>query len=409
MRSHPSDAKTPPSSTKVCIVRPGKSTYSETFIRAHIQEFPGEITTLYGEGFPTFTEDDRPLLPPFQRWANNVAGRAVGIDPGRIHSTVLRHYPEYFRSALVKRFLRRQRVQAVLAEFGPTGVAMMEACRSAGVPLIVHFHGYDAYSRPTLERVGRQYPELFQMAAAIIAVSRDMERQLLSLGAPQQKLFYNPYGVDESVFQPANPASAPPVFVAVGRFVDKKAPHLTLLAFHRVLQTCGEARLIMMGDGPLWEACKQMSQALGIADAIDFRGACTHSEVAEAMRQARAFVQHSVQPSHGDSEGTPVAILEAGAAGLPVVATRHAGIPDVVLHEHTGFLVEERDVNAMAEYMLRLARDPALAGSLGAAARERVRAEFSMRRSISNLWDIIQSTVASPENSSGLSWSTRSS
>jgi glycosyltransferase involved in cell wall biosynthesis len=111
------------------------------------------------------------------------------------------------------------------------------------------------------------------------------------------------------------------------------------------------------------------------------------------MRQARAFVQHSVQTSYGDSEGTPVGILEGGAAGLPVVATRHAGIQDVIIDGETGLLVDEGDVDSMAESMIRLGENPVLAAELGKAARKRICAEFSMEKSIDNLWGIIETTI----------------
>jgi hypothetical protein len=122
-------------------------------------------------------------------------------------------------------------------------------------------------------------------------------------------------------------------------------------------------------------------------------GVVSHSEVAVTMGQARAFVQHSMRTSYGDSEGTPVAVLEAGASGIPVVATRHAGIKDVVVDGETGLLVDEGDVEGMAECMLRLAEDSALAATLGKAARERISAEFSMDRSISNLWHIVETAI----------------
>ena len=117
----------------------------------------------------------------------------------------------------------------------------------------------------------------------------------------------------------------------------------------------------------------------------------------EEMRRVRCFVQHSVEAASGDCEGTPVAIIEAGATGLPVVATRHGGIPDVVIEGETGFLVDEHDVDGMAHCMLRLAEDPALAGRLGEAARARIESCFSMQRSIGELWRIIQSCVRSDD------------
>ena len=148
--------------------------------------------------------------------------------------------------------------------------------------------------------------------------------------------------------------------------VEKKAPHLVLATFARVLRECPDARLHFIGDGALLGVCRDLAAALGIDHAVTFLGAQPHDIVEREMRQARALVQHSVIASNGDSEGTPVAILEAGAMGLPVVATRHAGIPDVVADGVTGFLVEERDVCGMATHMLALARNPASRASAGA-------------------------------------------
>jgi glycosyltransferase involved in cell wall biosynthesis len=111
------------------------------------------------------------------------------------------------------------------------------------------------------------------------------------------------------------------------------------------------------------------------------------------MQSAAVFVQHSVVAPDNDHEGTPVAILEAGASGLPVVATRHAGIPDVVKEGETGYLVDEGDTDAMARYMIQLAKNPDLARRLGAAAREHIAAEYNEQRSNANLWHIIKSVV----------------
>jgi len=374
-----------PCGTSICVVSPTRNAYSETFIRAHIEHLPATVLPLYGGSIAQLRDEHGdPLVPPFTIWRHarwSIARRTT-------HASW-----DDFQAAPFRECLRANQVSAVLAEYGTMGVAVMDVCAELGVPLIVHFHGFDAYRRDVLSGVGQRYPELFGSAAAIIAVSRDMEQHLIDLGAPPDKVHYNPYGVDVSRFGGAAPAEAPPTFVAVGRFVDKKAPFFTLLAFSKVLDSVPEARLVMIGEGPLWEASRQLARALGISSAVDSRGICPHAEVAASMQQARAFVQHSVVTSYGDSEGTPVAVLEASAAGLPVVATRHAGIPDVVLDGETGLLVDEGDVEGMAAQMIRLARDPELAARLGNAGRERVCAEFSMEKSIAGLWSIIEGAI----------------
>jgi len=369
---------------KLAIATPGLNAYSETFIRAHIERLPADVIVLYGGTPPTRLGDGSSVIPPFTlarhlRWT---------IERRLRHLT----WEDRTRLSLVAA-LRRLQPHAVLAEYGTMGVAVMDACTELGVPLIVHFHGYEAHRRVVLAQAGQHYPKLFVSAAAVVAASQHMAKQLMTLGAPEQKTHVNPYGVDTNQFKGADPGQSPPIFVAVGRFVEKKAPHLTLLAFRAVLESCPEARLVMVGDGPLWEVCKHLAKVLGIAHALEFRGPASAVEVASALREGRAFVQHSMTAACGDMESFGVVFIEAGASGLPVISTKHNGIPEVVVHGETGFLVEEGDIDGMAEQMIRLAEDPELAARLGKAGREHVCAEFSMEKSIAGLWSIIEGAI----------------
>jgi glycosyltransferase involved in cell wall biosynthesis len=272
----------------------------------------------------------------------------------------------------------------------------MYACEQAGVPLIAHFHGQDAYARQYVsgDWNQKQLRDLFRIVTRIVVVSRDMHAQLEELGAPSHKLRYNPCGVDLAAFEGARPAEAPPRFVTVGRFVAKKAPYLTVLAFKRVHDLLPEARLTMIGDGPLRETCVRLAGALGLDGSVSFPGLYPHRAVVGALLSARVFVQHSVRAFDGDSEGTPVGILEAAATGLPVVSTSHAGIKEAVIHEQTGILVPEGDWQAMAAAMLRLAQDASLASRMGLAGRSHVTENYDMRIRIERLWEIIREAVA---------------
>jgi len=158
----------------------------------------------------------------------------------------------------------------------------------------------------------------------------------------------------------------------------------------------------MIGDGPLWDDCRELAKTLGVADSVEFVGSQPHSALQSEMRQARCFVQHSVEAPSGDCEGTPVGILEACASGLPVISTRHAGISDVVVEGETGFLVDEGDVQGMAKHMLRIAQDPGLAAKLGQAASLRIAEHFSIEGSISRLWDIIKACMNDNPRVSGV-------
>jgi glycosyltransferase involved in cell wall biosynthesis len=366
----------------ILVVSPNRHAYSETFIKAQIEGLPTRVEVLFG--LPPDAEDDRGrrLVPRWARGLGYVARPFVGPRLERRLNAIM-----------IDRFVTSRGIEAVLAEFGPTGAALMGLSRRRSIPLITYFYGYDASERGLLERLRVDYAKLLNGASTNLAVSRDLITRLEDLGAIPGSIGYLPCGVDIERFSGAEPAKNPPTFVAVGRFVDKKAPHLTLLAFQRVQTKVPDAQLLMVGDGPLLGACQQIARAMGLGESVRFLGPRPHRDLAELMQGARAFVQHSITAASGDSEGTPVAILEAGAAGLPTVSTRHGGIPEVVIDGATGFLVDEGDVDAMAERMTRLAEDPQLAGRLGAQARTHVAEHFALAMSLERLWDVIGNAI----------------
>lgn len=373
---------------RIVIAKNGPILYSETFIRAHQDRLRTVVGTLLVD-YERAAWDDQDASPdPFYARLADAASMLVrgyrwqGKTPFRIAKA-----------------LRGRNADVVLAEYGTAGVVVRHGCRRADVPLVVHFHGFDASKTEVIERFETEYRAMFGQAAAVVAVSRAMRDQILSLGCPREKVLLNVYGVDVSIDDRRRSmrdrrGSSTPTFLAVGRFVEKKAQHLTLFAFARCLQSFPEARLRCVGDGPLLRMCQELAEQLGIRHAVEFLGAQGHDVVLAEMRRADAFVQHSVVAQTGDSEGTPVAILEASAAGLPVIATRHAGIPDVVDHEVTGWLVDEHDVEGMAEAMQRVAADSDTANRLGAAGRDFVGDRFSTDASLGRLNRLLSGVVA---------------
>jgi colanic acid/amylovoran biosynthesis glycosyltransferase len=358
----------------LCIVAEHPVSVSETFIQDHIDSLSAETVFLHGRC---------PMIGP----------RPAPPLVGRLFSSRFLPRPDWTATRAYEHAFRRIRPDVVLAEYGPAGVMVLDACRTLGIPLVVHFHGYDASLREVVERYADGYRTMFETADAIVAVSRSMEARLVALGASPTKVRYNPYGVDCDRFRGGDPAAAPPVLVAVGRLVEKKGPLLTIRAFAAVHRTYTDARLRVIGEGPLRHECVRLVRELGLQHAVTLLGAQPHAVVAQEMRRARAFVQHSLEASTGDSEGTPVAVLEAGATGLPVVSTRHGGIPDIVIDGDTGLLVAEGDVEGMATAMARLVTDPARASRLGAAARRHVSTHHARGERLATLWSILASCV----------------
>ncbi|MFS8617880.1 MAG: glycosyltransferase [Solitalea sp.] len=363
---------------RLCIIKPNKVNYSEPFIEAHIERLPGDKKVVYGGFFPLFRHDGSFLIR-----------NKLKLIPYLIQKRILGKQSIRVRDDAFVSYLKSERIDVVLAEYGPAGALVTEACRRADVPLVIHYHGFDAHDREAIAAYETLYRESYAYASAVIGVSKDMCKAIQLLGCPPEKIVYNPYGVDLRHFQPVNVAASPLNFLSVARFAEKKAPHLTIRAFAQVQAQYPEARLIMAGTGPLWEQSKKLAAELNLGEAIEFAGVLSHEQVYERMKTSRAFVQHSVTAARGDSEGTPNSILEAAAAGLPAVSTRHAGIKEAVVHEKTGFLVGERDVDGMVRYMSLLAGDAALAARLGANARAHMEENYSFDQRIGRLWDVI--------------------
>jgi colanic acid/amylovoran biosynthesis glycosyltransferase len=369
-------------STLTCaVVAPQEEAYSETFIRDHIKRLPCRVIPVFGV-HGGIEVSGRRICP---KAVSFLSSRRVSQIP-----EVLVRWADRTIDARLAAVWKRCQVDVILAEYATTGVMVASSALAAGVPLVVHCHGFDVYHDQILEANRAAYQQLFRLAAGFVVVSEDMREQVARLGAPSSRIHYNPCGVDTSVFTAADPGANPPIAVSVGRFIEKKAPWATILAFAKVLRQIPDARLVMAGEGPLLNMCKQLTLAMGAEHAVSFVGRQSHEQIGQLMRTARVFVQHSVRALDGDSEGTPVAVLEASASGLPVVATAHAGIKDVVLDGETGLLVGELDVEAMADRLLRVLGQPSLAQKLGECGRTYIASNFSMEHSISRLHTILR-------------------
>jgi len=286
----------------------------------------------------------------------------------------------------VTRALERSEARLVLAHFGLNGAFVLPFARRRGLPLVVMFHGHDVggllacnRASPRYFRYQRSARELFEYASLLLCASEDLRENLRLCGAPEHKLAVHHLGIDVERLEPAPREPRPPTVLMVGRCVEKKGMSYGLRAFCRLRQRIPEARLRVIGDGPLRSRLCREASALGIAEATTFLGSLAHSRVLEEMRGAHVLLTPSITTASGDRESGVIVLKEAGALGLPVVATRHGGIPEIVEHERTGLLVEERAVPELAEALTCLFQRPELAARLGAAARQKVLCTFDNR------------------------------
>jgi glycosyltransferase involved in cell wall biosynthesis len=143
--------------------------------------------------------------------------------------------------------------------------------------------------------------------------------------------------------------------------------------------------LEVIGTGPQHSDLEAQIRAQGLGGIVTLCGSQSAEEIRARLRGSDVFLQHSLTSESGWQEGFGVSLAEAAAMELPVIATRTGGIPDQVLHEVTGLLVPETDVEGMADALVRLGRDPALRAQLGKAGRERMVRHFDVSQQITKL------------------------
>ena len=362
----------------IAIFSPSKNPYSETFIQAHKDFLKGEIFYYYGgkhlqlEGHPSLASlNDLRLL--------------------RLQNKLFKKPYNFIIETTLIKSLKKHKIDVVLVEYGPHAYWLTPFIKKAGLPMVVHFHGFDASIKEIVEK-HEKYRDVFEYASKVIAVSRKMEEMLLEMGCPREKLVYNVYG-PQPEFIAVEPDFSKKQFVAIGRFTDKKAPYYTILAFKKAVENHPDAKLIMAGEGQLLNTCKNLVKHFGIEEQVEFPGVINPERYRELLSESLGFVQHSITADTGDMEGTPLAILEASVAGLPVISTIHAGIPDVIVDGKTGLLCEEHDVAGMADNMLKILNNVSYAQELGGAGKRHILDHFSMERHIESLQNILEQSI----------------
>ena len=300
----------------------------------------------------------------------------------------------------------------VLCHFGPNGDLMVRLRKAlnASWPVATFFHGYDISA--VLDEKGPDvYDRLLRRGDLFLPASGFFRDRLVDLGAPADRTAVQRMGVRFGT--PSTEAEGGPggwrrefVFVSVGRLVEKKGHEYAIRAIAQCRQMNPEIKinLIVIGDGPLMGMLHDTIRRLKLEGIVQMVGCLPREKVNERLLAADAFVLPSVTAEDGDMEACPVAISEAMAAGLPVLATHHGGIPEIVDDEVTGLLVAERDVDALAEAMSRIARDHNLVRRMARAGRQKIGRDLNLDRWNDVLAKRIQ-TLVGPQKAKG---STRS-
>jgi len=255
-------------------------------------------------------------------------------------------------------------------------------------PCVVSFHGADVAEKKDIRDYGPKLKELFNAVPLVLARSKSLAERLLTLGCPPERLRINRTGVPLHEFpfiRRDTPTDGRWRFMQACRLIPKKGVATSLCAFAIFQKEFPNAELTIAGKGPLQPHLEELAEELGIVRKVHFRGFLSQKELFDLYSSSHCFLHPSETPPDQNQEGIPNSILEAMSTGLPILATKHGGIPEAVEEGRSGLLVEERDFEALATAMKNLVRSPFAFREMGALASESVAANFEQREQIRQL------------------------
>ncbi|BAY15222.1 putative glycosyl transferase [Anabaenopsis circularis NIES-21] len=361
---------------------------SQTFVRDLLGEQLENFTSYYvGSRFVKGL-----MLPPERTIAVN-----QGNLPGKLVEAAFK-----FSGFAPKLYQELQRISPVLinAQFGLSGVLALPLARKLKIPLLVHFRGADATVKEEYARYAsvnhwiyyRRREALKREAQIFLAVSNFIKTKLIEQGFPEEKIITHYDGINITKFQQDVSVTREPVVLFVGRLTEKKGCEYLIKSMARVQSILPNTKLIIIGDGNLRSELEALAAKL--LSKYQFLGVQPSDVVKNWMNRAKVLAAPSVTAVQGDSEGLPTVVVEAQAMALPVVSTFHAGIPEAVINGETGFLVAERDVDGLAEYILALLKDNEKWQYFSVKAREHITKNFDNSKQIKILEGIYSSCLA---------------
>jgi colanic acid/amylovoran biosynthesis glycosyltransferase len=284
--------------------------------------------------------------------------------------------------------LERSGADLIHIYFGHTGVHLLPFVKAWNKPSVVSFHGADIMPRPHQRDYDESLRELLRSARIVLARSHSLAARLRELGCPQEKIRLNRTGIPLEAYPFSArtlPADGSIRFVQACRLIAKKGLRTAIQAFARFHRNHSGSEFVIAGEGPLEAELRKLIAELRLDGAVRLAGFLAQDDLARLYAESHVFVHPSEMTADLNQEGVPNSMLEAMATGLPVLASVHGGIPEAVVDGTSGFLVPERDVEALVARMETLVGKPDLFGAMGAAASAAVRENFERGTQIAAL------------------------
>jgi len=294
--------------------------------------------------------------------------------------------------------LNRIDAQLLHIYFGQIAVHLLPLICAWKNPSIVSFHGADVtvdMNKPAYRQATQQMLEAVKL---VLVRSESLRRAVADLGCDPEKIKIQRTGIplEEFPFRERSFVAAATEwrFVQAGRLIEKKGLPVTLRAFAAFLGKYPKATLTIAGEGPMLGEFQTLAHELKIAGNVSFKGFISQEELRDIYYQSHIFLHPSQTGRDGNQEGIPNSMLEAMASGLPVFATQHGGIPEVIENGVSGVLVPERDHEELARALLNAAQDPVFLSRIARRGAEVVRKNFDLRAQAQRLEDFYLRTIS---------------
>ena len=301
-----------------------------------------------------------------------------------------------YRRGFYLSVIRRERPAVLHGHFSWESWRNIGIVRKTRLPLVTTFYGLDVNKLARKRIWQRRYAQLFGLGDFFTVEGNFMASALSAIGCPEKKIRVIPLGVDIEKIAgykvPSDGKSLKILFVGLER--EKKGAPYAAAAFASIAREFPHCELHLLGNGPYAAVVKKLLSAAGVLHQCKFHGYIPFESYCRLLGQTDILIAPSVHAKNGDTEGgSPVVVTEAQAAGIPVVATRHCDIPNIVVDQKTGLLCEEGDTESLARNLARLIEDPEMRKAMGSAARARAAEHFSIQRQVRELNLLYQSMV----------------
>lgn len=259
-------------------------------------------------------------------------------------------------SPFFTKICKSEKISLLHVHFGTRGVKSIGLKKKLNIPMICSFYGFDAFKITRKKKYQKAYKKLFQNTEKILVLGPYMKNEIIKLGCPENKIAVQHLGIDTNqirfkkrILDQNNPIK----FLLAARFVEKKGIDIAIKAFGLIKQNYN-FKIEIIGDGDLRNSIVDLIKANNLEGNIVLHGFKPYDFFIERAYECDIYVQASKTTPDNDKEGTPMSIVDAMATGMPVVATRHSDIPEIVIDGYNGFLAEENNVNDLAECFKRI-------------------------------------------------------